>query len=322
MSAITIVYLTYREEPRFEWFADGLSKQLGDGQVEVLLVDGVYTPERTARFTDIVRGRFEFRHVPAKPTPYAGRYRRTSRDFFSAASARNTGVVHATTPYLVFVDDLSVPMPGWWHEVQAAATASAVVAGAYQKHYEMVVEDGVLVSSRAEPAGRDSRWAQGSDTGWATIGGSQLFGSSVAAPRDLLLEVNGFDELCDSIGGEDWHFGVRVEWTGTSIHYSRRMLTVESEELHHVGTPAHRLDKTAPPSLYLRQLRRFGVRERQFEGNWDSSHMMLDILFGTRSTQTHGNYYLLSTLTADTLEQTTTRFPRVHWFDGQALSEL
>jgi len=248
--------------------------------------------------------------------------RRTSRDFFSAASARNTGVVHATAPYLVFVDDLSVPMANWWAEVRAAAGSGEVVAGAYQKHFEMVVDAGVLISSRATPAGRDSRWDQGNDTSSVAIGGSQLFGSSFGAPRELLLELNGFDEMCDSIGGEDWHFGVRVEWTGAAIRYSRRMLTIESEELHHVGAPACRLDKTAPPSAYIRRLREFGVTDRQFEGQWDSSHMILDILFGTRTTQTHGNYYLLSALTPASFETTVQRFPRAHWFDHQPLSAL
>ncbi len=323
MSAeISVVYLTHRVDPRFEWFAEAFAAGLGDEAVEVIVVDGVYSLERTAVFAAIVRGRFPFRHVPAKPTPYAGAFRRTSRNFFSAASARNTGIIHATAPYIVFVDDLSVPMPGWWDEARAGARAEQLVAGAYQKHFEMVVDNGVLVSSRSEPHGYDSRWGQGSDTGLTTIGGSQLFGSSVGVPRDLLLEVNGFDEICDSIGGEDWHFGVRIEWTGQPIFYSRRMLTIESEELHHVGPPARRLDKTAPPSVYLRRLREFGVPHRQFEGHWDSSHMMLDILFGTRTTQTQGNYYLLSSLHPDTLEDIVARFPRYHWFDGQPLGEL
>jgi hypothetical protein len=319
---ISIVYLTYRLDPRFEWFADSLARQIGDDHAELVLVDGVHSPERTTQFEAMARGRFSLRHVPAKPTPYAGPHRRTSRNFFSAASARNTGIIHTTAPYLAFVDDLSIVMPGWWDEVRSAAKAGSVVAGAYQKHREVVVEDGVLVSSVSDPHGRDSRWGQGNDTSTVAIGGAQLFGCSFGAPRDLLLEVNGFDELCDSIGGEDWHFGVRVDWTGAPILYSRRMLTIESEEHHHLGTAACRLDKSAPPGAYLRRLREFGVSERQFEGQWDSSHMILDILFGTRSVQTQGNYYLLSALAPDQLDQTTRRFPRSHWFDGQSLSEL
>lgn len=323
MSAdVAVVYLTCRLDPRFEWFADGLARQIGDEQVEVVVVDGKHTPERTTQFEAHARGRFALRHVPAKPSPYAGPYRKTTRDYFAAASARNTGIIHTTAPYLVYADDLAVPMPGWWDEVRSAAATGSVIAGAYQKHHEMVVEDGVLVSSRCEPSGIDSRWGQGNDRTSVPIGGAQLFGCSFGAPRALLLDVNGFDELCDTIGGEDWNLGVRVDWTGAPIRYSRRMLTIESEELHHLGTPPLRIDRTAPPSAYLRRLSEFGVRARQFEGNWDSSHMILDILFGTRSIQPQGNYYLLSTLDAARLEHTTKRFPRFHWFDRAALSEL
>jgi hypothetical protein len=318
----SIVYLTYRAEPRFDWFADSLARQAAGGDFEVIVVDGAYAAERTARFEDAAARRFALRHVPAKPSPYAGPHRLTTRDFFSAASARNTGLLHARAPYVVFVDDLSVVMPGWWEEVHAAARCGDVVAGAYQKHLEMRVEAGVLQSSRCEPGGVDSRWTQGRDDRTVPIGGAQLFGCSFGAPRDLLVEVNGFDELCDSIGGEDWHLGVRLEWAGAAIRYSRRMLTIESEELHHAGTPAVRLDKTAPPSVYLRRLREYGVTARYVAGNWDSSHMLLDILFGTGTTQTLGNYYLLATLDPSALDQVCPRFPQVHWFDRQPLACL
>lgn len=321
---VSIIYLTYRPDPKFAWFADSLARQVSPGApgVDVVLVDGAYTAARTVEFSSLVNGRFRFTHVPPKPTPYAGSNRLTTRDFFAAASARNTGVLHTTAPYVVFVDDLSVLMPGWWEEIQRAAADGVVLGGAYQKHHEMVVDDGVLLSSRCEPGGVDSRWDLGRDDEWVSIAGGQLFGCSFGAPRALLIEVNGFDEICDTIGGEDWHFGVRIEWTGATIRYSRRMLTIECEELHHVGSPALRIDKKAPPTEYVRRLREFGVTKRYVDGNWDSSHMILDVLFGTGSTQTQGNYYLLSTLQPDAFGTLPRRFPRRHWFDRQPLTLL
>ena len=92
---------------------------------------------------------------------------------------------------------------------------------------------------RAGPSrpGIDSRWPIGGDAHWSALAGSRLFGCSFGAPLALLLEVNGFDELCDPIGGEDYHLGIRLEWAGTPLYYSRRMLTMESEELHQCPEP-------------------------------------------------------------------------------------
>src|SRR5439155_20599442 len=91
---ISIVYITHRASPRFDWFADSLARQLDTEDVEVLFVDGVHSPERSEELEQIVRGRFPYRHVPAKPSPFAGPYRLTTRDYFAAASARNTGLVY------------------------------------------------------------------------------------------------------------------------------------------------------------------------------------------------------------------------------------
>jgi hypothetical protein len=319
---VTVIYPTCRPEPRFDWFADSLARETQGADVEVVVVDGIHSLDRTRRFQAVAGGRFRLQHVAAKPTPYAGPYRRTGRDYFAAASARNTGLAYARTPYVVYADDLSVVMPGWWSEVQSAASAGCVVAGAYQKHWDMVVADGRLVSSRGELSGLDSRWAQGHDTATVPIAGSQLFGCSFGAPRSLLLEVNGFDELCDSIGGEDWNLGVRVEWSGAEIRYSRRMLTIESEELHRVGPVVLRRDKTAPPSVYMRRLREFGVSQRHVAGNWDSSHMIVDVLFGTRSAQPQGNCSLVEDLNPVRFGEMAARLPTHHWFDREPLSAL
>jgi hypothetical protein len=320
---VSVVYVTHRAVPRFEWFADSLALQLDGDDLEVIFVDGLHSPERTAELVQAVRGRFPFRHLPPKPTPYNGPYRRTRNEYFAVASVRNSGVVYATNPYIVFVDDLSVLMPGWWREVREAARQGHVVAGAYQKHWEMVVEAGVLRRSRVEPSGVDSRWEQGDDRRLVGIGGGQLYGCSFGAPRAVLLEVNGLDELCDVIGGEDYHLGIRLEWTGVPIYYSRRMLTIESEEPHHQGQPLlWRRDWTLSPDGYMKRLSEFGVVRRSTGGRCDGSHMILDILYGTRSTRSIANYYALADLTEANILETTECFPREFWFDGRPLAEM
>jgi GT2 family glycosyltransferase len=321
-AGISIVYVTHRSAPHFEWFADSLARQADGDDFEVLFVDGLHSPERSARLVEIVRDRFAFRHLPPKPTPYNGPYRLTHNEYFAVASARNGGVVYATRPYVVFVDDASVLMPGWWQEVRTAAREGLVVAGAYQKHWEMVVENGVLLGSRVDPSGIDSRWSQGEEAGLVRIGGGQLYGCSFGAPRTLLRDVDGLDELCDVVGGEDYHLGIRLEWTGAPIYYSRRMLTIESEELHHEGPMLLRRDWTCAPESYMRTLGRFGVARRSVEGRCDASHMILDILYGLRSTRAVANYYSLAALTPTNLLDTIDCFPSDFWFDGRPLAEM
>lgn len=318
----TLVYLTCREEPAFEWFADSLTAQLDPGDdVELIVVDGAHARERGERFAHALAGRVPLRHVAAKPSPYNGVNRLTRRNFFAAASARNTGLVYARAPYVIFVDDACVLAKGWWRAAREAVSAGRVVSGAYRKDWGMEVARGVLIDSRTH-AGLDSRWPQGDDNGPVRVPGGQLFGASIGAPREVLLQVNGFDELCDSIGGEDWQLGVRLEFAGVPIYYERRMLSIESEELHRHGTSFARVDRTLPAAAYRQRLAEFGIHRRRVPGACDSSHMLLDVAFGTESAQTQGNYYWLADLTEATLATTTQRFPRAHWFDRQPLANL
>lgn len=320
---VSIVYITHRREPAFAWFADSLAAQLGPGdELELIVVDGLHGRERTAQFERIVAGRLPLRHVPPKPTPWNGPHRLTRGEYFAPASARNTGIVHASKPYIVFADDASVLMCGWWREAKRGASEGWVIAGAYQKHREMVVRNGILLSSRPDPGGIDCRWERGDDARPVAIGGGELFGNGIGAPHELLLELNGFDELCDPGGGEDYQLGMRIEFAGVPIRYCRAMLAIESEELHAQPVPLKRKGKAAEPAAYMRRLREFGVRARSTAGPTDISHMVLDILYGTRSTQTMGNYYSLRTMRESDLVETVARFPSHHWFDQQPLAEM
>jgi hypothetical protein len=320
LAAVSVVHVTHRRDPAFGWFVDSLASQLegGDG-IEVIFVDGLHDAERGLELERLVDGRFPFRHVPPKPNPWNGTHRLTTANEYAAlSSARNTGIVYATAPYVVFVDDLCVLMPGWWEQVRRAASERIVVGGAYRKDYEMVVRDGTLVSSR--PAGIDCRWERGDDARLVPLSGGELFGAGTAAPRDLLVELNGYDELCDPVGGEDYQLGLRIEFAGVPIFYCRAMLAVESEELHRQPPIVTRLNKTLEPATYMRRLREFGVRSRTSDGEHDISHFLLDLVYGARSPRTQGNCYSLRALTEDGLTETVARFPREHWFDHQPLA--
>jgi hypothetical protein len=326
MAGVAIVYVTHRAEPRFDWFADSLARQLGDpGDLEIVIVDGLHTPARAAALDELVAGRFPFRHVPAKPCPWNGPHRLTRGEHFGAASARNTGIVCSTAPYLVFVDDCSVLGPGWLDEVRAAARHGYVVGGAYEKRRDMVVEDGLLVSSRfvaSDWHARDVRWERGGDGHIVEITGGELYGASFGAPRALLLAVNGHDELCDPAGQVDCQLGLRLAWQGARIFYARRMLTIESVELHLQPGTLQRVVRTLDPDAYMERLAQFGVSDRCADVPFDSLGMAYDIAYGTRGTASIGNYYDLRSLREDDLAATVERFPRAYWFDGTPLAEI
>jgi GT2 family glycosyltransferase len=323
-AAVSVVYVTHRQEPQFDWFADGLARQLeDDDEVEVVVVDGLPSPHRGARFEAIVAERFAFTYAEAKPTAFNGPHQRTSRPLFAAASARNTGVVHASRPYLAFVDDCSVPMPGWWDEVREAARHQYVVAGAYQKHMNMQVSDGLLESSTVEPLGVDSRWALGDDRRVVEITGGQLYGASLGVAREVMLDVNGFDELCNGIGGEDYNLGIRLEMAGHRVFYSRRMTTIESED--HAALyplPFARIDPVLDERAYRERLAGFGVSKRIIEGRCDASHMALDLVYGLGKPQSIGNHFEMRDVQPADLPATSQGLPTTFWFDGRPLADL
>jgi GT2 family glycosyltransferase len=319
---LSVVYVTHRREPRFAWFADALAAQLGGEDMEVIVVDGLHSAERRERFIRAAKGRFPLSHVSAKPTPYNGSRRATRHEYFAPANARNTGIVHAQRPFILFVDDVSLPTPGWWRAAARAARDGYVVAGAYQKHRQMVVRDGILIGSRLDGDGLDPRWQLGSDEQTVVIGGGALYGCSLGAPRELLLELNGFDEICDAIGGEDGQLGYRLEYSGVPIYYDRRMLTIESVEDHAQEPVLERLRQVAHPAVYMARLREFGVDERARPGAWDSQCMIFDLVHGQRATVSVGNHDDLRTLEVGGLEATVASFPRHHWFDQRPLAEM
>lgn len=322
-TAIDIVFATGREEPSFDWFADGLARQLGDGDdVRVIVVDAYFSPERTRRFAREAGERFALRHSPPKPSPWQGPHRFTRAEYFAAASARNTGLVLACAPYVVFVDDCSVPMPGWWAGIKRAAAAGAIVTGAYRRAADMRVEAGVLVDAQVEAGGHDTRWSFGDDAGPVPAAGNHLYTPSMGAPRESLVSINGFDEMCDSTACEDWQLGVRLANTGATILYDRSMMTVEHEGHQRVGRPLLRVDPELPADAYMSRLAGFGVHRRTVAGRHSCTAMIADIVYGTGSGATHGNYYHLNTLTEAGFPDTIRRFPTHRWFDDVPLASL
>lgn len=322
---ISIIYITSRKNPQFQWFADSLYNQIysvSKPEIEVIIVD--HWKGDIGRF-DYIRGavdyRFEYTHVSPKPNAWNGPFRVTKEDYFTAASVRNTGVCYAKGDYVVFVDDLSVLSPTWFQSVLKAYFGGYIVAGAYKKSFELKVESGVIIHERQHPGGWDSRINFGSK--W--IDGGHLFGCSFGMPMNVYLEMNGQDEMCDPIGGEDYNLGIRLQRAGYKIFYDTEMFTTESEEWHGQPPIMKRIDKKIPQEEYMKKLASYGINQRYIPGNWDSSHLVLDILYGSNDNWTKGNDYNLSEMRNSILMGGGFPIPSKlasHWVDNQPLSEL
>lgn len=304
---LTIAYGTSRVEPRFEWFAYSLSRELKANpdihlsDIKVVIVDFWADKGRSFEFDELPVGFFSsFLHVSPKPTAWQGYYKQTKADWFANSNARNTAICFAPDGYIAFVDDLSVLMPGWLAAVREAQAGGYIACGAYRKVFELSVGENVTYVDN--PQGHDGRWRFGNDVSPARCGGNWMYGCSVAAPVDAFLEINGYPEACDGMGYEDCVTGTAIERRGFTLKYDRRMLTIESEEGHHVGTPMIRQDQGLSPNdkSHAMLARYAGVT--RFDNPFDLRKMRGSILLGEEFPLPAPN--------------------QVEWFTGKKLSDL
>ncbi len=258
---LTIVYLTFRRFPRFEWFASSLAREfrttpgIDFESVQIVVIDGRLWYDgdtRAHELREAAAGRIPFKHHPPKPTPWQGPSRQTTKDYFCAANARNTAFAYAQAPHVAFVDDLSVLLPGWLKEHLRAAEGRYVLAGTTCKYHHLKVDE--LGSISHGDASSDGRFQAGQDSRLAQIQGETarchggwLYGGTFSIPLETALIVNGQDEIYDSNGGEDWDFGIRVERTGVKMIISKLCGTYEDEEGHYCEAAMVRLDKPWQP---------------------------------------------------------------------------
>lgn len=271
--SITFVHLTGRKDPKWEWYADAICNQATPEELrswqfvfvdrilwalapqsspvnesEVAFADPFYhNAERRAELARIVNGRFRYSHIPTLPNVYQGPFRKTTKDFFFAGVARNTGIIAARHPYVMFCDDLALPSPQWLSQVRHAAANKYLLAGMYAKRLKMVVEHGILASSEDYPGGIDSRMPHGSDGGIVPWSGAGLFGCSFGVPLENLLAVDGCGYEVAAQGADDYDLGFRLERTGLTVYLNKNCFTTESEEAHHLDEVLPRESKLVSP---------------------------------------------------------------------------
>lgn len=242
---LTVCYITNRREPKLEWFINSFDRERAGEIIRLVMVDAHCTqPARCETLT----GQTAWKHLAPKPCVWQGPHRRTNVDWFAASNARNTGLCLAPDGYIVYVDDLSVLLPGWLAAVREAMSGGYIACGAYRKCKKLEVVDGEVVSHEYFPAGTDNR-IQHVSADVTPCGGQWLYGCSVALPVEALLSINGWPEdLCDGMGFEDCLTGLALQNAGYDLRYDRRMMTYESEELHHVEPPLKRSDYGVSPN--------------------------------------------------------------------------
>lgn len=324
---ISIVYLTNRKQHHFEWFLDGLKNQLKKYNIpiEVIFVD--YNCNENNWWD----GQFDFKltHVSPLPTPYQGKHRVTTEDYFCGANAHNSGAVHAIYPYLVFVDDLTCLGENWLEGIIEGAKENYVTLGTYQKHSKMIVENGILISSEVDNSGIDSRWNLCDDNEKIKVPANYLYGCSFGLPTQTYFDLNGMNVGCDSLGYEDADLAIRLERLGVECYYNKKVLTIESIEGHQFGTVMKRVDPVTDLSSYYKVLNNFGLSSSIYpvEANKDQSHAMIEIVRQLDSLKAFWNYFDLSELRdkikrGEGIALADMEYPSHHWFTDVPLSEM
>ena len=296
---LTIGYITAREEPKIEWFLDSLKRELGDFKNLKLVIVDNYRDQRPLPVTNLP---WETVWCLPKPNHFNGFHKLTKDEWFNAASQRNTALCHASDGWIVYVDDLSVLMPGWFKAVQDMMKGNYIVCGAYHKAKELVVECGEVKSYKE--GGIDHRLSYGNDSGPVPCEGGWLFGCSCGGPVNTFLDVEGWPEITGGIAFEDCCLGVVLANNGAHLKYDRRMMTYESEEFYSVGKVMIRRDKGQSPA--------------------DKSHALIGMVRGMKKFDNcfEGG---IRQLRADTLSGKPfppSRMPIVDWWDHQPIAEF
>lgn len=227
---ISVVTPTARKEPLFREMADSLyvaAQNMDEGEFEWIVVDAGfwYDPDRFWDLYAAVELRFPTTHSPSKVGWHQPRF----GYFPTTNAARNTGILYAQGDFVVFLDDCSIVHPNFLVQAIEGAKRGSVIRFPHMRREGL----GML-----NPPG----W------GYRRIDRAGLRGSGVGYPLDALLDVNGFDELCDGQRKEDVEIGFRLANLGLVLEEDEGTLIVE--KTHELLFP----DESASNELRIQKL--------------------------------------------------------------------
>jgi glycosyltransferase involved in cell wall biosynthesis len=257
---ITLIFMTGRADPKLEWVLGVLARDMdATDEIDLIVVDAL---DRTlveilgAAPLPSFPGYVSIFVTPPKPNVWQGKHRVTSCDWWATANARNTAIVLAHHDYLVFIDDRGVPGPSWLSTIrEGERERSGVLAGAYEKRE---TRGAITILTR------DHRH-EIKPSGLANCGGGWLYGCTFALPLAWALEVNGLEEGCDGLTGEDYIFGLMLGNAGHRIDFVPSLFVSQDRTVGNEtckGAYACRDKGASPRDKSHAALDRFGVRKR------------------------------------------------------------
>lgn len=279
---LSIIYITFRENCMFDWFIEPLRKSIADNgitiPIQIVVVDGFLyeCPDKAGRRDYFANkmGDIELVHVSPKPTRWQGEFRITNNNYFGAANTRNTGACYTKYNYIAYVDDLGIIAPTWLPAVINAMEKNEIHCGAYKK-VKTIQYENLLYAGGDDKHGIDHRLDLYTNN-ISECPGGHLYGSSFCLPKSIYFKVNGQNEMCDGIAGEDYNFGVILERAGYKLLYNKNMIIHESEYAFGSDTNRQciRADPVVSEDIYINLLNEFNIKDIH-KGKRDVSHFML-----------------------------------------------
>jgi GT2 family glycosyltransferase len=239
---VAFVVLTYNRSSALRPVLQALARQCAEGD-EVVVADDGSRPEHVAAVRD-VRWGFPCRAVHVWH-PDEG---------FTAASARNMGVLQTSAPYVVFLDGDCVPGPDFVARHREFARPGCFVNGSrvlLSPSLTRRVEAGEVDLSTVS-AGQWLRYrAQGHANKWvhllrwpaawrrpvAGFSWKGIRSCNLAVWREDFMAIEGFDETFNGWGHEDADFVLRLHQHGLSR--LNAPLATEVFHLWHQENPRH-----------------------------------------------------------------------------------
>lgn len=227
MVKITVILVTKRSDPKFEWALESLKNQTYK-DFEYIIIDGYYN-RRNENIRQLIKDMnidFPILYLPEKPSRWKGQRAQIS-------NARNTGLIFTSGQYITFHDDCIKMAPNWLDKHLEYLKQGYIVASSWIG-YGNIGKDGKGISGSLEYRAEVIKKPQVMTAAW-------FYCANCSFPLQAGLDINGFDEDYDGeIGQEDLQFGLRLERKGYSMMF-------DPTNLVEVYSASHYYDKLVKP---------------------------------------------------------------------------